>query len=608
MDRWQKAYLEVAKSVVYGYFSTVSHEVVVDAMLEAVYVNDPNFILKLLELGADVNAKDILHDTVLTKAVKLNRSTIVRILLDFNVSADNYVEATRIAFLYDNAKIAQMLLDANPDINSVDNQGYSIMHYAVQYGMFEIVKRFIESGIDINAEDHLAQACFNNNAKIVKFLLEIGAKTNIYDRNEGYSPMTASIYFKNYKCAQILLDFGDNPDIADGWGRIPLLLAAGEGLSSGIALLLNNGANINIQNKRGDTALFYAASYDNYYVTEMLLEMGADINIRNFNGHSPLLSANYYSKIEIIKLLLRYGAKVDANDKGFPVKFIRYEDIGEENDSDDEYSCTDDSEDESVDNLNIHPHRELTHRELESIVPCNRFNQIPDIVIEIKLEFNGMYLIYKTNDNDVFDQVIESVANFLNVEKYNVSLERDGEVFWHDGLVKSFVKNEKRVQIRLNEKNLIDWDHAFVYHSIDPYLFTIDSNDVRNFSMLNDISNYTFPELSNDDWYLYSKHKKDESWFIVYHWKNHKEITDNIIMINAENYKNFKVVFQIGNRTCTAAYYDTYSYVKTNEILSYTYKNWSFGVWLGNVKVTPEKVIELINTHINKHPAIKIAS
>src|ERR1019366_388507 len=77
-----------------------------------------------------------------------------------------------------------------------------------------------------------------------------------------------------------------NPNVQDGYGRIPLMIASLFGYIDIVSLLLDYRANPNIQNRNGWTALMFV-SVDGYIdIASLLLDHGADPNIRNNGGQT----------------------------------------------------------------------------------------------------------------------------------------------------------------------------------------------------------------------------------------------------------------------------------------------------------------------------------
>ena len=74
---------------------------------------------------------------------------------------------------------------------------------------------------------------------------------------------------------QILLKHGADPNLADGNGNLPLLLAVSTSNPPATKLLLQHGANPNLAGENGHTPLSIAQTQHNEEIISILLEHGA---------------------------------------------------------------------------------------------------------------------------------------------------------------------------------------------------------------------------------------------------------------------------------------------------------------------------------------------
>ncbi|CAN0174676.1 unnamed protein product [Ectocarpus sp. 13 AM-2016] len=84
-----------------------------------------------------------------------------------------------------------------------------------------------------------------------------------------------------------LLSNGSSADIdrrrnPQGW--TPLMVAAGEGHSKVVGILLNKGADMSVVNDLGSTALFISVWFGHVAVTRMLVNAGANLEAGELNG------------------------------------------------------------------------------------------------------------------------------------------------------------------------------------------------------------------------------------------------------------------------------------------------------------------------------------
>ena len=90
------------------------------------------------------------------------------------------------------------LLEAGADVNAKDNDGNPPLHLASNYGHAEVVKILLEAGANVDAkgnyrETPLHMASYYGHAEVVKVLLASGAKVNAKKTTTGRRPcMTLS--------------------------------------------------------------------------------------------------------------------------------------------------------------------------------------------------------------------------------------------------------------------------------------------------------------------------------------------------------------------------------------------------------------------------------
>jgi uncharacterized protein len=128
--------------------------------------------------------------------------------------------------------------------------------------------------LDREHDTAIMKACRDcNSVNVVAFLLENGA--NIND--------------KEYR------------DLID---QTPLIIAAFNGCTDIVKMLLDAGANIEHKNDQGENALISAAQEGNINVVKVLLDAGADVNQVNTDGETALdLAIRLKQKKELIDLL-----------------------------------------------------------------------------------------------------------------------------------------------------------------------------------------------------------------------------------------------------------------------------------------------------------------
>jgi ankyrin repeat protein len=148
----------------------------------------------------------------------------------------------------DNAGVRR-LLDAGTDVNGVQADGATALHWAAYHGDPGLARLLVEAGADVTAAN----------------------------RN-GSTPLWLAASRGDAETVKILLDAGASANEELPLGRRPLMLAARSGSVETVRVLLERGADPNAkETERGTTALMQAADQGHAAVIRLLVEHGADV-------------------------------------------------------------------------------------------------------------------------------------------------------------------------------------------------------------------------------------------------------------------------------------------------------------------------------------------
>lgn len=110
-----------------------------------------------------------------------------------------------------NFSAALSLLTDDQDVNAIDNDMHSALHFAVQSGSLEITKLLIEAGAEIDCKDSngntpLSDAVFNyrGDGGIISALIDSGADPHL-ENNYGASPKSLAESIDNYDAKRYFL-------------------------------------------------------------------------------------------------------------------------------------------------------------------------------------------------------------------------------------------------------------------------------------------------------------------------------------------------------------------------------------------------------------------
>ena len=152
------------------------------------------------------------------------------------------------------------------------------------------------------------EAAQNGDLNEVKRLLSINPEIiNEFDGEHDTAIMKACRNCNGKDVVAFLLDNGANindKEYRDLIDQTPLIIAAFNGCTDIVRMLLDAGADIGHRNDQGENALITASQEGNIDVVKVLLDAGADKNQPNADGETPLeLAIRLKQKKELINLL-----------------------------------------------------------------------------------------------------------------------------------------------------------------------------------------------------------------------------------------------------------------------------------------------------------------
>jgi ankyrin repeat protein len=325
-----------------------------------------SIVTHLIEVGADVNAKDKKYGlTALMWAVFKGRLDIVGYLLtlteaiDVNVGSQNGCTALMMAAWLPESKgqtiVERLLQQKKPkpiDVNQQNENGQTALMIAVQAGNFEVVKKLVEAKADVNARDTNGRTALTlaKNDDIAEYLRMCLAAEQLFSLMTKKEPKLSEV-----EEIGLLIDGGVNLDKTNKEGDTLLICAVKSGYLSIVTHLIEVGADVNAKDKKygltalmwavfkgrldivgylltlteaidvnagsknGCTALMIAAwlpeSKGQTIVERLLQQKELNVNQQNENGQTALMIAVQAGNFEVVKKLVEAGAKVDIKDK-----------------------------------------------------------------------------------------------------------------------------------------------------------------------------------------------------------------------------------------------------------------------------------------------------
>jgi ankyrin repeat protein len=214
--------------------------------------------------------------------------------------------------------IDKVIKSGNYDINAVHG-GITPLHFAVMLKKTEMVKHLLKDPINADpttrdskkGRNALHWAVLNTWEAEIFDLLLAHPKVKVDDVDVyGQTALHLAARVSNVKAAQKLLEKGANPNIFNKKGWSPLHVAALQGETEIIDLILQAQKHNHVDDDKtanGRTALHCAAALSNEITAEHLINKGADLHSRDNDGLTPLHMAALHAKdMNIIDILLKH--------------------------------------------------------------------------------------------------------------------------------------------------------------------------------------------------------------------------------------------------------------------------------------------------------------
>lgn len=220
---------------------------------EAVLLGDATAVENFLALGADPNAAEPDGTTPLMRAVHGQRLDIEKLLIDAGAyvrKANTYgVTPLYIAARAGDAESTALLLESGADANAMLPSGETVLMTAARVGNADVVRSLLTGGAGISLAD-LAQA--RGAAQVAE--------------SGGYAPPANPALIANHA----------NVDARERmYGRTALMIAATQGHSEVVELLIRAGSDLWLVDEEGASALSLARDYGHLDVAAKLAEAGA---------------------------------------------------------------------------------------------------------------------------------------------------------------------------------------------------------------------------------------------------------------------------------------------------------------------------------------------
>ena len=230
----------------------------------------------------------------------------------------------------DDAAAVKALLLKKADVNAVEADGSTALHWAAQHNNIEIANLLLAAGAKVSAATRykitpLSIAATNGNAAMITRLIEAGADPNSTSREGETVLMTASLN-GNVDAIKVLLAKGAKVNEIEPWKQqTAVMWAAGEGNTKAVEMLVEFGADVKLKSKAGYTAFLLAVRNNQIEAARTLLAHGANVNDVAPDGTSALNLACVNAYYDMASMLLDFNANPNLPDpRGSPLLTVAW--------------------------------------------------------------------------------------------------------------------------------------------------------------------------------------------------------------------------------------------------------------------------------------------
>ncbi|XP_053675177.1 E3 ubiquitin-protein ligase MIB2 [Anopheles nili] len=217
-----------------------------------------------------------------------------------------------------NLDYVQNYLGIHPEAVDCVSGGKTCLQVAAHQGHVELVKYLLQHGANVNVVDKegdstLHYASFGNQPEIMRVLLQHNA--SIDELNSSHcSALHISAHKKPPHCVKLLLEFGANVNVQDAYGDTALHDAIGKENTEVVELLCGCPTlDLTIRNNRGFNALHHASLKGNVHAARNIIRLARQlVNVRKDDGFSALHLAALNGHARVVEVLVKEG-QADIN-------------------------------------------------------------------------------------------------------------------------------------------------------------------------------------------------------------------------------------------------------------------------------------------------------
>ncbi|XP_022083184.1 inversin-A-like isoform X2 [Acanthaster planci] len=283
----------------------------------------------LIDCGASLDVTDKSGKTAVHHAIEHRHNDCVRTLIETDPSLAALTDtegrnALHLATIEGDMELIQLVLP-HVDVNALDKEKHSALHWATVCGLYNVIALLIESGCNPATPDahgaypihYATQMCSGDPStaatglRCLQALLRKGGSSVNCTDTGGKTPLLWAASSGNVRACRLLVDLRADKTMADDNGLTALHCATCRNHPICLESLLRDcRCDPNPVDKQGCTPLFYAITMEHVECARTLLKYGASPNWQDQCGKSPAFCAAARGSLPLLKLLHDYRASL----------------------------------------------------------------------------------------------------------------------------------------------------------------------------------------------------------------------------------------------------------------------------------------------------------
>ncbi|KAM5141569.1 ankyrin repeat and protein kinase domain-containing protein 1 isoform 2-T2 [Mantella aurantiaca] len=236
-----------------------------------------------------------------------------------NLSHDGTYQLSSSNSMSNDIFINEILQNSSENISWVDENNFTLLHFAVAQGNLEKVNQFLGLHANVNSRTvsgytPLILAVQRKLPDICTTLIENGGDVNITDEDK-WSPLHFAAQAGDDRITRLLLDHGAQVDAKERDDWTALHLASQNGFENVARVLFTRQTNPNSKEMDGKTPLHIASYFGHYKIVKLLISQGADQDAKKKNLRTPLHIAADRGYVRVVQHLIQKGAHVNCVDQ-----------------------------------------------------------------------------------------------------------------------------------------------------------------------------------------------------------------------------------------------------------------------------------------------------